>query len=174
MFFSTFLFRISTKALVYVFLRHFAPLFYILIFLLLELTVNWPLNKKGYLPKYKNKWHLSLQSSFTILMYPLTESARHFRKYHLLFWLFLNETLLTILLGNDFISFYVFILEYFVLVAVNCAEINVLIPGFGILSDAHWNNMHLVENVSVLNTIVSTTIFSGFLSTYLVWVQLGF
>ena len=101
MFFSTFLFRISTKALVYVFLRHFAPLFYIIIFFILEITVNWPLNKKGYLPKYKNKWHLSLQSSFTILMYPLTDSARYFRKYHLLFWLILNETLLIILLGNN-------------------------------------------------------------------------
>ena len=103
MFASTFLFRISTKALVYVFLRHFSLIFYIIIFSLLEVFVNWPLSKKGYLPKYKNKWHLSVQSSFTVFMYPLDPSATHFRKYHLLFWLIINETVLLILLGNWYI-----------------------------------------------------------------------
>ena len=175
MFFSTFCFRISTKALVYVFLRHFAPLFYTIIFLLLEITVNWPLNKKGYLPKYKNKWHLSIQSSFTILMYPLTDSARYFRKYHLIFWLILNESILITLLGNNFFSIYSFS-KFSILVVSNFTELNdnVLIPGFGILDDTHWMKMDIVENVSVLNYIVSTTMFSGFLSTYLVWIQLGF
>ena len=40
MFFTTFIFRVSTKALVYVFLRQFAFLFYLLVFILLEIIVN--------------------------------------------------------------------------------------------------------------------------------------